>query len=129
MTPPPVMMFPSRVTRLVSTIAPKGSSSSRQAQWQAARLPARNPPAARISEPVQTDVRYLAPAPSRRISRMKASSSMASVAPNPPGTHSRSQRSTLVRSLRPANTRPSAAMSRPPIEATITSTPGARLST
>ena len=74
-------------------MAPNGSSRSRQAQWQAARLPVRNPAAARISEPVQTEVRYVAPAASRRISAMKASSSIASVAPRPPGTQITSQRS------------------------------------
>ena len=56
-TPPPVMMFPSRTTRPSSTMAPKGWSNSRQAQWQAARRPVRNPAAARISDPVQTEVR------------------------------------------------------------------------
>jgi hypothetical protein len=55
-TPPPVMMFPSRSTRASLTMAPNGLRRSRQAQWQAARLPARKPAAARISDPVQTEV-------------------------------------------------------------------------
>jgi len=60
---------------------------------------------------------------------MKAGSSIASTVPSPPGTQMRSQRSTFARSARPVNAMPSAAMSRPPSEATVIREFGVRLST
>ena len=56
-TPPPLKMLPSRTTRAVSGIAPKSGSSSRKAQWQAARRPRKSPAAPSSSEPVHTEVR------------------------------------------------------------------------
>ena len=55
-TPPPVKTLPSRTTRAGSGIAPNAGSRSRQAQWQAARLPRNSPAAPSTSEPVQTEV-------------------------------------------------------------------------
>jgi hypothetical protein len=60
---------------------------------------------------------------------MKASSSMASAVPNPPGTHSTSQRSTAARSASLVKVSPSASTSMPPMEATTTLPPGSRLKT
>jgi hypothetical protein len=65
-TPPPVMTLPSRTTRPPSGIAPNGVSRSRQAQWQAARLPRSSPAAPSASDPEQTEVTNLAVAASRR---------------------------------------------------------------
>ena len=56
-TPPPVMMSPSRTTLAGSGTTPNSSSMSRQAQCQAARRPLIRPVAASTSEPVQTEVR------------------------------------------------------------------------
>ena len=56
-TPPPVMTSPSRATRAGSGMAPNNDSRSRQAQWQAARLPFNSPAAPSTSEPVHTEVR------------------------------------------------------------------------
>lgn len=60
---------------------------------------------------------------------MNPASSIASAAPSPPGTHSTSQRSAFARSARRVKTSPSASMSRPPSEATVTSAFGVRTST
>ena len=55
-TPPPVKTLPSRTTRAGSCVTPKSASWSRQAQWQAARLPCSSPAAASSNEPVHTEV-------------------------------------------------------------------------
>ncbi len=55
-TPPPVMMLPSRTTRAASGLAPKARSASRHAKWQAARRPVTSPAAASSIEPVHTEV-------------------------------------------------------------------------
>ncbi len=55
-TPPPVMMRPSCVTRSSVGKAPKAGSNSRDAQWQAARLPCSSPAAPSTRDPVQTEV-------------------------------------------------------------------------
>ena len=60
---------------------------------------------------MHTLVTYWAPAPNRRTCAMNASSSIAAVVPNPPGTQITSQRSTFARSARSVKVSPSASMS------------------
>ncbi len=55
-TPPPVMMLPSMVTRSPVGSAPKFRNASRESQWQAARRPRSRPAAPSASDPVQTAV-------------------------------------------------------------------------
>ena len=129
-TPPAVMMSPSRTTRAGSGMAPNRPSMSRQAQWQAARLPFSSPVAARISEPVHTEVRYRAPEASRFASPMNAGSLATSVAAKPPGKNSRSQLSIAAIGVVPAKVRPPSDSTAPPArEATMVSDLGMRLNT
>src|SRR5204863_140130 len=110
-----------------SEIAPNAVSSSRHAQWQAARRPCSSPAAPSASDPVHTEVTYRAPSASRRSSRRNSASAMAlSVTPNPPGTQMISQRSISLRRRSPAKVMPSVSMAPPARLARTTSAPDSR---
>ena len=55
-TPAAVTYLPSNATRSVTGVAPSWPSSSRASQCVVARRPVSRPAAARMSDPVQTDV-------------------------------------------------------------------------
>src|SRR4029077_14781316 len=125
-TPPPDRMLPSLTMRASSTMAPKTGSNSRHAQWQAARRPRRKPAAPKMSDPVHTEVRWRAVAPSRAISLTKRSFSIAARQPPPPGTRSTSHDSIAARSSRFEKVRRSAVTGSPPSEPTRTFRSGVR---
>src|SRR5947207_2728977 len=85
-TPAAVIIFPCSTTRSETGVAPNSRSSSRTAQWVVARRPRSSPAAARISEPVQTDVVHVVVSWMRRIHASVAGSRMTRSWPRPPGT-------------------------------------------
>src|SRR5450631_4192402 len=85
-TPPPVTRLRSTQTRVLVGVAPNGARFSIADQCVVARYPLSNPAAPSTSDPVQTEVMYLAPSAClRKKSSISSSLTMSSV-PKPPGT-------------------------------------------
>lgn len=85
-TPAAVTYLPSKTTRSPVGSAPKPGSWSSASQWEVARRPLSRPAAARISEPVHTEVVQVVWASTARIHSCSGPSVMCASCPGPPGT-------------------------------------------
>ncbi len=85
-TPAAVTYLPSRTTRSPVGSAPNSSSVSSASQCEVARRPVSSPAAASSSDPVQTEVVQAVAASADRSQPSRASFSIWSLWPGPPGT-------------------------------------------
>ena len=130
-TPAAVTYFPSMTTRSLTGRAPSGRSRSRASQCEVARRPSSSPAAARISDPVHTDVVQLLAASARRSQSCTGPSPICSSWPGPPGTSTMSGCGTSSRAASAVIvSMPVSARTGPACSAVkITSAPFSRLST
>jgi hypothetical protein len=89
-TPAAVTYLPSMTTRSLTGRAPNSRSRSRCSQCEVARRPSSSPAAARISDPVHTDVVQLLAASARRSQSSTGPLSICASWPGPPGTRTMS---------------------------------------
>jgi hypothetical protein len=133
-TPAAVTYLPSNTTRSLTGVTPNFASWSTAIQYEVARRPVSRPAAARISEPVHTEVVHVLVWSAARSQACRGPSAIWSCWPGPPGTTMMSGCGTSVRAAS-ADTirRPSSSLTRPMgpgrSAAKTTSAPGSALST